>query len=236
MKQPSFFSVIESLRLPLKNFILSKIGSQIHSLKFVTSQIGPVIAAGPTPTDEFVLSKLIRRPLLTTGIGVLCCSGSSPAIREITLTMEISEDNPIYFEAPSVDDTYAKSPSKKYAWQRDYTKFTSAEQDNMRLPVLERGLVFFPFPTTLAPVFPKRIYEKHASAIDRAHARDSIFKVDERTEITDGFDNLVRDSIIQVGLLLDNEDFLLFEWNGAEQRFKDDFFNSGVATKSPKSA
>lgn len=218
----------------VSRYMLSKIGSAKHELRFVHSPSGPLVVVRNGHTlARFSDAWLVQGTVDLGALGVLCCSGTAPSIREIVLTAKISDDSPLEWGPNTVLREGFGGPEefgrgKTYSIRVDFTGLEDRAVKRAELLKLPQGALEYPLRSAGCGVYHPDVYERHEADWLKDEERIGILSDAEREEIYRAFERLPSQVDIDVAVVLDSEELLLFHWRHEQGRFDPDFYNVGL--------
>lgn len=232
--RPTLSSFLQSARWTVSSFMLSRVGSAKHDIRFVLLPTFPfLLSKSADPFDQLKGLKFIQRTIDFSRIGLVCVSGTSPSIREVVFSATLADASALFFGTKTTlrtgfpeKDQYGSG--KSYLNRVDFTKIADANLQRAELPVLTTGMVVYPFSGASAGVVHKSLYEQHKSDLGGELVPYSVFSADELNEIGSAFDQLPSCIMLDVAVILDSEELLAFHWTLSTERFAEDFYNAGV--------
>jgi|GEM_PF-1256269 len=234
MENPSLKSFFSAFQWPVANFLLGKAGLKKHLISIVTPPKGPFGYYEFSLIHDFQAYKFIQRPLDLSLIGLICHSNTEPSIRELFIRAKISSENPISISPNSTsevgfDEKEKFEGGKIYNERIDYTKILDRSTERSELLKLESSIIHYPFRNSGTNLLLTDIYEKYREEIDADNQFGlQIFSSDERDYIELSYKDLFDTIEIHIGIVLDNEDVLLYRWDPHNQYFFEDFYNAGI--------
>ncbi|GJM04772.1 MAG: hypothetical protein DHS20C09_07630 [marine bacterium B5-7] len=236
---PTIQTFLKAVKWPISNFVLAKAGISRHQIEFHTPKSGGhVIAMGGH--SNFPDYGLVYRSLLFSHIGILCCSNTDPCVKEILLNMRLPKGSPIWIrnDSPNTigfgsDDGFGNSrygESQEFRVRVDYTESGNTEVEEAAILKLEMGKIFYPFRLIGTVLEHKTLAERKSFELSGKSLK--IWNDKERKEIESSYTQIDKELNLDIGLLLDNDDLLVFHWNSNSEKFEDDFYNAGISSSA----
>ena len=158
VRKPDLGSFLDSMNLQVSRYLLKKVDSKRHEIKFVT----PAHAPFRIPTMEDIHLNnvvdpkrshrdLVYRHISFSDVGILCSSATRPSLREITLRAEIEAKRSIKcgprhtLRCDFKGEEEQFGSGRTYCSRHDFAKREDHMDKRSELLVLEPGMVHHPF-------------------------------------------------------------------------------------------
>ena len=240
---PTLAGFIESINLQVCRFMLSKVGSKRHEVRFVTPPSVPY----HIPSHEEVFHAkfshcvhkffdhyFVQRYINFFDLGILCCSGTQPSLREVILHARLPEKTPIRFGQDSVLRTGFWGEKETFGCGTTYSHridYAKPEDNNTwsKMLVLDAGIVHYPFREHLGTtnLYHADILKRHGNEAF-GEERGSVLSADEKDQLEADYKKLGKEIEVDVILILDSAELLAFHWDHESNEFRDDFYNAGL--------
>lgn len=237
---PSLQTFLSKARWSVSRYMLEKIGSALHEIKFVTLPDEPFRIHQGDYIDPFNFKDqdyyYIHRTFDLGAIGLLCCSNTIPSLREIVISATISEESPILFGPQNIlrtgfEEEDESGKGKTYTLRADFTSLLDYEVISSNLLVLSPGLVHYPLRHAGTDIYHKEFSEKYKHKLNEEKEQKVIISKKDREAIQSTYMSLKYNLVIDIGLILDSNELLAFHWNGKTGEFREDFYNCGLTNK-----
>jgi len=227
-----FLDVVNELKLPIKSYLLKRIGLSSHEVKVITKSDEHVFTGLNSKATDYLAADKIEnfaRDVVPNELLILNSSKTSPAIMYLDYLLDFSR---ILSSNPSIfafnEDHYEK---EKFAWRFNFLDSDKqTDREILKFPVLHKGSALrvcldSKCQTSLAIKLlyedrhNRSYYDKHGRYL---HPREDEFEtMSSLSEIAKGVD-------AWVAITLDNEDVLPFKWNHLEKRYEPGFKTVGL--------
>ena len=236
-RKPDLKAFLRSMNLQLSRYMLSRVGSKRHELRFVTRPDRPYRISSGTEiylenshSPAQVDYSWVYRSIGFGDLGVLCCSGTRPSLREITIRAVVEEASPIQFGPKHTiragfegeDEQFGEGT--EYCCRLDFAKPRDDAEQSSELLVMGLGIVHYPFWARGSAMYHVETAKKHAETI----GNESVLSKKEKKQVETDFEYLAKTMSVDVIMVLDSGELLAFHWDQEEQEFADNFYNVGL--------
>ncbi len=226
-------------RWQANRFLLSKIGSSRHEIKFIFEFDQPFRIDNSKRDDlfgEYKSFNIIHRLVSLSHLGLLCCSNTEPSLREIVVDLTIPDSSPIYFGRETIiREGFGGEPefgeSKTFTFRKSFTRLEDETIDSSQLIVLKPGFILYPFRRLCSSVYLKKVYEKYCKSDNEGRLGLQTLSRSDAREVDDSFHKLSRIINLEIGVILDSDELLVFRWSPKKLTFIEDFYNFGLKNK-----
>lgn len=227
-------------------FVLKNANVSKHEIHFVTPPKWTPLTRRPIDTlDDFGANKFVETSFGLGDVGIVCSSSTAPAIRAVYVYAHFKPDQPNGFrispQQPTRRIVHDESP-KGFGYESgkdeqgpfDYEGVWdfSAKKDSaevVKLRVLNPGEVHYFLDSFSTGLYHKDIHNAHLTLWgNKPPKQTSAISDTEQRILRDQLEHLTHTMTLEIVLLLDNEDVLLFHWRHKQGRFVADIRNVGL--------
>ena len=236
--RPNLRSFLSSMNLQVSRYMLKKVRSKRHEIRFVTPvhlpfripRLDEIRSDNVAGRPEQFHSDLVYRGISFSGLGILCSSATLPSLREITLRAEIRGETSIQFGPnhslrsgfQSEEELFGTGST--YCARHDFAKRTNHTDEEASLLVLEPGIGRYPFGVDGTGIYHKESEREYG----RRLGNETVLSPSEIADLETDFEQVAGMIRVDVIVVLDSGELLAFHWDHDDERFTDDFFNVGL--------
>lgn len=237
--RPDLRSFLGSMNLQVSRYLLKKVGSKRHEIKFIT----PVHVPFKIPDmDEIYFDnvvnperfhyQLVQRHVSFADVGILCSSATRPSLREIALRAEIREETSIEFGRNHLlrsgfeGEEEESGSGRTFCTRHDFAKRGSHSDQRSELLVLEPGVVHYPFWADGTGIYHPELASKYEEKL----GGEPVLSGEEIHHVEADFERVAGMITVDVIVVLDSGELLAFHWDDDDEEFTDGFFNLGLVS------
>lgn len=238
-QRPDLKSFLGSMNLQVSRYLLKKVGSKRHEIRFTTPVHVPFripnrkqIHFDNVVDPERFHYHLVQRHVSFSELGILCSSATRPSLREIVLRAEIRGETLIEFGSNHTlrcgfeGEEEQFGAGRTYCTRHDFVKRDSHADERSELLVLEPGVVHFPFWADGTGIHQRELTEKYEQKL----GSETVLQKDEMHDVEAEFDRVAGMIIVDVIVILDSGELLAFHWDQKDEEFKEGFWNVGLVS------
>ena len=235
VSMPTGSTFVGRAKWAVARYMLSKIGSKRHELKFVVGQQGPGrLVTSRDPYDDFSGTSCLQRMLEFSQVGVLCSSGTQPSIREIVIgasftrrtSLKFGGDRYAFRSGFTAEDDYGESDF--WVLRKDFTEMGNRDKSRAELPTLKAGEIHYPFREAQSVLTHAELRKKYKAQFSAPTFMLADIEQDDVAAANGDFDTYRDALVVDIGVILDSDELLAFHWSPGAERFAENFYNAGL--------